>query len=185
MMFPAPSNAAGARRPGLARYAEATAALALLTWVGGLVALGAFAAPVVFGQLDRETAGSVMGTIFRRFDGLVVGAVAVFALAEAARVFAAGGLRERWGRIRLALAGLIVACGLAASVYYSPRINDMFHRGVRRGVGAEGALMDTLHHRAETAGKAAVAAAVAWLFLGAAGARRVDVPAPDSAPEAS
>jgi len=155
---------------GVARAAEAVATLALFVWIGGLIALGAFVAPQVFGQLDRERAGQLMGTIFRNFDGLVLACVALFALGESVRN-AAGQWRLPWNRARAAVAVFIVGCGLAASAWYSPQIHQLFERGVRRGVGAEGARMETIHQRAETAGKGAAAGAVVWLLMGALSAR--------------
>lgn len=170
MMYSPPTAAPGAR-PGLARAAEAVATLALFLWIGGLVSLGAFAAPEVFGQLGREPAGQLMGAIFRRFDALVLACVAIFGAAELARN-AAGDWRRRFGRARAATAVIIASGGLVASAWLSPVINGMFERGVRRGVGVEGARMELIHQRAETAGKVAALSAVAWLFLGAVPARR-------------
>ena len=61
-----------------------TAGLAL--WIGGAVALGALAAPKLFGALPRAEAGAIFGPILRRFSRLrlmatvmvIIGAGAIF-----------------------------------------------------------------------------------------------------------
>ena len=44
--------------------------LGLALWIGGAVALGALAAPVLFGALPRQQAGSIFGPTLRRFAKL-------------------------------------------------------------------------------------------------------------------
>jgi putative copper export protein len=55
-----------------------TAGLAI--WIGGAVALGALAAPQLFGALPRAEAGAIFGPILRRFSRLRVAAVALVIL---------------------------------------------------------------------------------------------------------
>lgn len=145
--------------------AEVVATLAVALWLGGMLALGAFAAPEVFGQLPRESAGSVMGAIFAKFDSLVLVIAGVLVVAEAVRVLVEG-VAGKLGLARLVATGLLIALALLSALWLGPSINDMFEAGIRRGIGADGAEMDRLHHLAELLGKAAFALAAVWLTLG-------------------
>ncbi|WP_373531713.1 DUF4149 domain-containing protein [Vampirovibrio sp.] len=53
---------------------------------GGMLALGAFTAPVVFGQFSRIEAGPVMAIIFRRFDMVLQVALLLALLGESLRI---------------------------------------------------------------------------------------------------
>src|SRR6059036_2555906 len=46
--------------------------LGLALWIGGAIALGALAAPVLFGALPRQQAGAIFGPTLRRFARLRV-----------------------------------------------------------------------------------------------------------------
>lgn len=155
----------------IALIAEVTATLAVALWLGGMLALGAFAAPEVFGQLERPVAGSVMGTIFANFDRMVLVLIAVLVVSEAARVLLEG-VRGRLGLARLCAAAVLAGLALISALYIGPRINEMFHAGVMRGVGQAGVEMDRLHDWATRLGKLAFAVAAAWLTLGIIGHRR-------------
>lgn len=173
-----PIHTPRARR--LAVAAETLAILAMGLWLGGMVALGAFSAPTIFGMLDRESAGQVMGTIFARFDRMVLVLVGVFAVAEAVRAFldrSPGRSPGMLGRLRLVIAAVLVILALVSALWLGPSINELFHQGVRRGVGQAGAHMDRLHHFAELLGKTAVFLGALWIGLGVL-ARRQAAPRP-------
>jgi uncharacterized membrane protein len=51
--------------------------LALAVWIGGGIALGAFAAPELFRQLPRPQAGGIFGPILRRFARVRLIAIAI------------------------------------------------------------------------------------------------------------
>ncbi len=71
----------------LERGAAAVAVTALAIWIGGLVALGACAAPIVFRVVPAPLSGDAMGAVFRRFDAIAV-ACSVFVLGcEAIRIW--------------------------------------------------------------------------------------------------
>jgi len=164
---------ASSKRVSISVAAETIATFAVVPWLGGLVALGAFAAPRVFGILDRETAGSVMGPIFRNFDTLVIVAATVFAAAEIARVVAVGA-RGWLARARVAAGAALVACGLMSALWLGPQIAEAFDAGVRRDHTSDaGRAMDIAHSRAELAGKTAILLGAIWLALGVA-ARRTE-----------
>lgn len=96
------------------RYA---AVLALVLWIGGLVALGALAAPAAFdvlgslGAEGRSLAGSVVGETLRRFNLVAYACAGVVLLSLAVR----GVLGPRPRRFALRVAGLMLM--IAASVY--------------------------------------------------------------------
>ena len=93
------------------------AVLALALWIGGLVALGAFAAPAAFDVLGargvegRSLAGSVVGETLRRFNLVAYGCAGVVLLSLAVR----GVLGPRPRRFARRVAGLFVM--IAAAVY--------------------------------------------------------------------
>ena len=72
-----PRTSSGASRlragPDL-RLAAAVGALAAGVWVGGMVALGACAAPFVFRMTPAPYSGDAMGAAFARFDQIALGA---------------------------------------------------------------------------------------------------------------
>ena len=112
----------------VASLAETVAAVAMVAWVGGIAALGAFAARIVFRDLPRGLAAPTMSTIFRSFDGLIVACVIVLAAAVIARLFAVG-LRGRADRIALAAASALIVLGALDVGYVHPAIERMFLAG--------------------------------------------------------
>lgn len=110
------------------RYA---AVLALAFWTGGLVVVGAFAAPSVFDVLGargvegRMLAGAVVGELLRRFDLFAYGCAAIVLVSLAVR----GVLGPRPRRFAFRVAGLLVMT--VAAVYVgavlTPRIATLQH----------------------------------------------------------
>jgi hypothetical protein len=154
-----------ARRARLSAAFETAAMLALALWLGGVVALGAFAAPTVFGALEGATAGAVMGAIFAKFERAAVVLMGVFLVAEVARGML-GGERGRLARVRSVAAVVVVCLALLEALWLGPSINELFHEGARRGTGAAGVRLDELHNWAEATSKAAAVAAAVWIGLG-------------------
>ena len=58
--------------------------------VGGILCLGAFVAPVLFREIPRADAGAILVTVFRRFDMLLLGALGMVLVGEAARLLIGG-----------------------------------------------------------------------------------------------
>ena len=111
----------------LLRYAGL---LALTIWVGGLVVLGAIAAPSVFNVLaarhvpdDRVLAGAIFGETLRRFHLLSYGCGAVLL----GTLLARGVLGPRPVRfaLRLALAALMLVATLYSGLVVSARITAL------------------------------------------------------------
>ena len=92
------------------RYASL---LALAVWVGGLMTLGAIAAPTVFdvlgaaGSEGRLRAAAVFGEVLRRFHWLTYACGAVVVTSLVAR--AVLGPRPRRFAVRVSIAGLMLA----------------------------------------------------------------------------
>ena len=112
-------------RSTVAALAEAAAALAVTAWVGGIAALGAYTARIVFRELPRAEAAPTMNDIFTSFDKLIVVALVVLAAATAARVWALG-LGQRADRIALAAAVALLLLGTLDVAYVHPAIARMF-----------------------------------------------------------
>ena len=110
------------------------AVLALALWIGGLVALGAFAAPAAFDVLGalgvegRSLAGSVVGETLRRFNLVAYGCAGVVLLSLAVR----GVLGPRPRRFAIRVAGLFLMIG--AAVYAGAVVGPQIVR-VRQTIG--------------------------------------------------
>ena len=145
--------------------------LALAVWAGGLLALGAVVAPIVFRVVPAPTSADAMTLVFRRFDVVAIVCAAVALVAEAA--FAVRGGRVL--RVDL-LRGLcvVVAAGLAITIgaWLSPAIADLHRGGAVRGVGEAGAALERLHHLAEGLSKAEILLLFATFVLSVAKASR-------------
>lgn len=119
------------------------AVLALMFWVGGLLALGGFAAPTVFAVLEgrdpiggRELAGFLFGEILRRFQ--IASWVAGAAVLASLGLRAALGPRPRWFALRLWTAAAMLVASVATVRVITPRID-----GIRTSVhGPVAALPD-------------------------------------------
>jgi uncharacterized protein DUF4149 len=103
--------------------------LALTLWVGGLVVLGAIAAPSIFDVIDlrqaadgRSLAGAIFGEMLRRFHLLSYGCGGVVLGGLIAR--AVLGPRPRRFAFRLALAAVMLAAAAYSGLIVSPRIRQ-------------------------------------------------------------
>ena len=111
----------------LLRY---VALLALVVWVGGLVALGGVAAPATFDVMaarhvpdGRLLAGAVFGEVLRRFFYVSCGTAAVVFLSLAARRVL--GPKPRHAGIRAGILLLMTAAMLYAGVVVAGRIEAL------------------------------------------------------------
>ncbi|HEY5240541.1 MAG TPA: DUF4149 domain-containing protein, partial [Polyangiaceae bacterium] len=69
----------------LRRVTGIVAMLALAVWLGGLVALGALVAPVIFSRVSMPWSADAMTVVFQRFDSVAMACAAVVLLTEAMR----------------------------------------------------------------------------------------------------
>lgn len=159
------------RRERIASIVERVAAtagvLAAGLYIGGLVALGACAAPAVFRLTPTPFSGDAMGAAFARFDQVALGASAVALGSEIARTWAAGlpgrtipARLRRFCAIFMAFAAAYVGVGL------TPRINELHRAGVRRDETPQGQVLEVIHRRAELTGKVGLFFAVSFVALG-------------------
>ena len=132
------------------RYA---ALLTLIVWIGGLVALGAFAAPAAFDVLQaraaengRVLAGAVFGETLRRFT-LVTYACGVLLLLTLA-IRGILGPRPRRFAWRVSIGVLMLAATLTSGLYLAPRIE-----GLQRSIGVSVASLPETDARRELFGR--------------------------------
>lgn len=168
---------AAARRFQVDRVAAIVAVLATGVWIGGMIAMGACAAPFVFEIVPGPLSGYAMGSAFARFDKIALGASALLLAAEVARTWAAGVQGRRpAARVRRILA-IVMAMGAAyTGLTITPQINSIYRDGGRRGEGDAGVQLDRVHKRAELIGKAVTVGGVVLVALHilTLGARRPD-----------
>jgi hypothetical protein len=145
--------------------------LALAVWAGGLLALGAIVAPIVFRVVPAPTSADAMTLVFRRFDVVAIVCAAVALVAEAA-------FAKRGGKVtrvdRLRALSLVAASGLAIAIgaWLSPAIADLHRAGAVRSIGEGGLALERLHHLAEAFAKAEILLLLATFILGVAKASR-------------
>jgi hypothetical protein len=163
---PSAEDRARGRRSVVDRVFASLAVVAAGTVLGGILALGACAAPMVFSMTPPPFSGNAMGAAFARFDRIAVGASAVVLGAEMVRTWLARRRRpEIVARIRRLAAILLAGAASAIAIYATPTINDLHKAGVRRGEGTEGARLDAVHRQAETLGKAELGFAALVMVL--------------------
>jgi hypothetical protein len=155
-----------ARRALIDRGAATVAVLAAGIWMGGMIALGACAAPFVFRLTPDPYSGEAMGAAFARFDQIAIGAAIIMLGAEVARTFVQGARgRSLPARLRRLLAILMAAGAVYSGLVLTPQILGSHRAGVRQGVGAEGAALAQIHQRASAIGKIEIVFGVALVAL--------------------
>jgi uncharacterized membrane protein len=147
------------------RIASSIAVVALGVWIGGMVALGACAAPIVFGMVPAPLSGDAMGAVFRRFDAIAVGCAVVALGAEAVRIALHEGAATLGDRARGAAVLVASACAIAGAIAISPKIVALHAAGAIRGLGPDGTELERFHHMAETLGTLEVALGLAAIVL--------------------
>jgi hypothetical protein len=143
--------------------------LAVALWLGGLVALGAVTAPIVFAVAPMPQSADAMTLVFRRFDLIAMTCAAVVLASEAARVIARVPFR-RLDHARAAVGVLAAIVTTYEGMNVSPRIADLHIAGAVRGVGVAGVELSRLHDTAELCGKTAVLLLAGLVILQAAAA---------------
>ncbi len=167
----APSSPAGPTAPAFsvapAIVRRATAIVALLAvalWLGGLLALGAIAAPVVFAIVPLPASADAMTVVFRRFDIVALASALLVLGAEAVSFFARFPFAavDRW---RVAAGAVASVLAMVQAWLLTPRIAALHDAGAARGVGADGMELARLHDLAEGCGKIEVVLLVAVVVL--------------------
>ena len=151
----------------MSRLRVVTAILALLAvavWLGGLVVLGAIAAPVVFSVVPAPSSADAMTVVFRRFDVVAMACATLLLVVEATRALA----RERFAwsdQVRIGASALAGGLAVVEGAFLSPRIAALHWGGAVRGLGPEGMELAHLHDLAEACGKAQLALLAAIIAL--------------------
>jgi hypothetical protein len=141
--------------------------LGLAVMIGGMLALGAFTAPAVFGGLPREMAAPVMARIFSRFDDVVLAAMITAQLGEFLRWLSRTvSMKSRLNILRLGLLGLLTVSVIYSTQMLNPNIEKMNMAGVHRHQStAASARFDDLHKLSEKLYKLELLTAVLLLVL--------------------
>jgi hypothetical protein len=165
-LSPSPEERARARAAIIDRAAATLAVIAAGSIAGGMLAMGACAAPAVFGVVKDGSAGAAMASAFGRFDKIALAAACVALGAEVVRTFLAR--RERPTLVararRLASFG-VAGCATMLGMVLTPTISLLHESGAVRGEGELGAKLAAAHDRAETVGKVEVGLALLVIGL--------------------
>jgi hypothetical protein len=154
------------------RVTTTVALVALTVWIGGLLALGAVVAPILFASVPYALAADTMTAVFARFDKIAMAAAAVVLATEAFRARVSG--RVTVGDIvRILVSLVLVGLALTEGIWVTPTIANLHAAGAVRGVGEAGASLASAHALAEQLGKAQVllAALLIALHVGTLGRR--------------
>ena len=136
--------------------AAIVAVIALAIWIGGLVALGACAAPLVFKIVPAPISGEAMGAVFRRFDTVAISCAVVVLGCEAVRIWVREGSATTAERLRGVLAVTAAGAAIYGGVELSPSIVALHAAGAVRGLGENGVKLDRIHDLAEAVAKVEV-----------------------------
>jgi hypothetical protein len=154
------------RRQQADRAAACVAAVAAGVVPGGLVALGACAAPFVFRLTPAPWSGHAMGAAFSRWDRVALGCAAVVLLAEIVRTYLARRKARRPAARVRRMAGVLLAGAIAyQGMVVTPAIVDLHAGGAERGVGDAGQRLEAIHDRASVVGRVQAALAVLVVVL--------------------
>jgi hypothetical protein len=146
------------------RVTTTVALVALTVWIGGLLALGAIVAPIIFAAVPFALAADSMAIVFARFDKVAMGAAAVVLATEAVRV-GTGARLTLAGSLRVAVSVVIAGLAVAEGLWVTPTIAGLHAAGAVRGVGEAGASLATAHTLAEQLGKGQAFLAIALIAL--------------------
>ena len=119
--------------------------MALVIWVGGMVAIGAVVAPVAFREApDRRVAGRIVGLSLRRFDALVVVCIVSLAITSVLMVRWYGRWSP-WYGVQYACIVLMSLSALMSMTVVSPRMRALRRAADAGEVSSDGVEFDRLH----------------------------------------
>lgn len=154
-------------RKGFLPLGTGLQSLGFALMAGGMLALGAFTAPVVFGQFPRAEAGPAMAIIFRRYDMVLQVALGLALLGEwlrfASRQVSVKGL--------LPLLRWVLLAGLTGTLLYSTLvvnadIERMNRAGMKRDFTTEaGRQFEARHKQSEGLYKADLLMVILLILL--------------------
>lgn len=163
---PSDDERRAARRQLADRVAACVAAVAAGLLPGGLIALGACAAPFVFRLTPAPWSGHAMGAAFARFDRIALACVGVVLFAEIVRTYLARRRARRpMARVRRMAAVLLAGAVAYQGMVVTPAIIGLHQAGAEQGVGEAGRRLASIHDRASVVGRAQAALAVLVVVL--------------------
>lgn len=129
--------------------------LGLALMVGGMLALGAFTAPALFGGMPRNWAAPVMARIFQRYDIVLMAALVMAQVGEYLRWTSHRvAVKSRLNIVRLVLLGGLTLGIIYSTQFLNPQIEQMNQAGMHRHMDTPaGRQFDALHKRSENAYK--------------------------------
>ncbi len=147
-------------------FSTALQLIGLALMIGGMLALGAFTAPVVFKNFPRPEAAAAMSVIFRRYDLVLLGALGLVWIGEifrnTVRIFALTPIFLT----RLIILGLLTGGIWVSTSVLNPQIEKLNHDGiVRDTTTAAGRDFDRAHKISESIYKVDLLLAVLLIFL--------------------
>ena len=140
------------------------ALVSIALWMGGMIALGAIVAPVIFGTVPSPLSADAMTVVFRRFDKVAVACAVTLLLTEVGQAI----VRKPLLRIDIARAALSVvgaALVMETALSISPKIEALHRAGAIRGLGDLGMQLQTTHNLAELCGKAQAIVAIVLIGI--------------------
>lgn len=138
----------------------------LALMVGGMLAIGAFCAPVIFKHFPRHEAGAALTVIFMRFDKVLLGALVLMLMGEALRFCSQQFVWQTpLGYLRLALMLVLAGLMLFATLKVNPSIATMQSRGISPNATPEGIQFAKTHQLSESLYKAQMLLALGLLLL--------------------
>jgi hypothetical protein len=165
-LAPDSSERRATRTWALDRVAAAAGVTAAGLILGGMLALGAAAAPAVFALTPRPSSGYAMGLAFTRFGQIALGAACAGLLIEVARALLHRRAPQRpWDRVRRLVAIGLAGCAATMAFNLTPEIRRLHESGAVRGEGEQGMLLEATHRRAELVGKLESGLALGLIFL--------------------
>jgi hypothetical protein len=108
-------------------FADVASLMAMVAWVGGHAALGAFAARIAFRSLPRPLAAQTMTQVFHEFDLVIAAAIGVLLISAVLGVWARGGSTA--SQVRLGLELGLCALGVFELADVHPRIESLYDAG--------------------------------------------------------
>jgi hypothetical protein len=141
--------------------------LGLALMAGGMLALGAVAAPLVFKSLPREAAAPLMASIFRHYDLVLLGALGLTLLGEMLRIAS----RQMLWHPKVAMVRGLILLSLTGMLLYSttgvnPQIAALNRAGVHRNLQTEeGRHFERLHKLSEKLYKLSLLCSVCLILL--------------------
>ena len=135
--------------------------LGLALIVGGMLAIGAFAAPAIFKQFARAEAGAALTMVFRRYDVVLLISLGLVLVGEALRiVFGSFSLTAPVSIARYVIFAVTAGMMIYSTQVVNADIERMQQAGIHPGATGEGLRFARTHKLSESLYK--------WEMMGAA-----------------